>query len=161
MLGSHVYGHEGFYSITVTVYEDNVGSAAATATTSVADAPVFLTSFSLPSGGSVNGQVATFVDYDNSGTSAGFMASIAWGDGTTSNGVITETGVDALGHVNFAVTAQHTYTSVPTSAARITITDLRGGTSTSMANDGSDAVETTVFFDQTTGTFKVIRYTYR
>ena len=41
------------------------------------------------------------------------------------------------------------------------IDDLRGGTSTYKTNDGSDAVEFTVYFDQSTGTFKFIMYTYK
>ena len=61
----------------------------------------------------------------------------------------------------FSVVGVHTYTSAPATPFSITITDLRGGTSTSLANDGTDvAVEMTVYFDASTGTFKVIRYSY-
>ena len=50
--------------------------------------------------------------------------------------------------------------TAPSSPFRVEIQDLRGSTYTSIANDGQRALEYTVFFDQTTGTFKFIMYRY-
>ena len=49
----------------------------------------------------------------------------------------------------------------PITKFKVTIQDVIGGTTTYRTNDGSDAVEMTVYFDQTSGTFKVIMYTYK
>ena len=42
----------------------------------------------------------------------------------------------------------------------VTIQDLRGGTTTSDANNGLGALEYTVYFDALTGTYKFISYRY-
>ena len=162
--GDHVYAHEGFYTITVTVHPLGAPVVIATAVSSVADAPVFITSLTPPPmvvGVPLSGrQVATFADYDLGAASADFQATIAWGDGTMSSGTIVETGIDSFGHPNFMVVGSHTYMSMPTSSFRVTIQDLRGGTMTTQANDGLAALEVTYFFDQATGTYKVIMFRY-
>ncbi len=67
-------------------------------------------------GQSLGGQLVTFTG--GAGTSASdFSATVAWGDGTTSNATITEQGGQ------FAVTAQHTYSAALVSEAVVTVTD--------------------------------------
>jgi uncharacterized repeat protein (TIGR01451 family) len=160
--GGHVYGHEGNYTVTITVYEDNVKSGVSTNIATIADAPVFITSFTPPPAhpGFFSNQVATFVDDDKFAVTADFQATIDWGDGTTSAGTIYSISYDSMGHPNLAVFGTHTYMAAPTGFFRVTITDLRGGTTTSKANDGMGALEYTVYFDATTGTYKFIIYRY-
>jgi nitrous oxidase accessory protein NosD len=160
--GGHVYGHEGNYTVTVTVYVDNVQSGMSTNIATMADAPMFITSFTPPPArpGFFSNQVATFVDDDKGAVTADFQATIDWGDGTTSTGAIYSTSYDSMGHPNLAVFGTHTYLAAPTGSFRVTITDLRGGTTTSKANDGMGALEYTVYFDAVTGTYKVITFRY-
>ena len=165
VMGSHMYGTEGFFTITVTVHPPGgAPTTMSTAVTSVADAPVFITSLQAPPmmlGATATGQtVATFADYDNGAVSADFQATIAWGDGTTSTGTVVQTGVDSFNHPNFLVMGSHTFMSRPTGPFRVTIQDLRGGAMTTMANDGNGALEMIVYFDHSTGTYKVIQFHY-
>ena len=157
----HVYGHEGFYTVTVTVHHDTAADATSTATASVADAPVFLTSFTPPRAvGTFFGPVTTFVDYDNSGVPSSFSVKISWGDGTSSAGTVYETGVDSFGHVNFIVYGYHSYAAAATAPFRVEVQDLSGSTYTTLATDGQGALEYTVYFDSATGTYKFIQYHY-
>jgi PKD repeat protein len=160
--GSHTYIHEGYYNITLTVHHEGAPDAASAATQSVADAPLFLTSSSPPPAGTTSffGQVATFTDYDVTGVASNYVATITWGDGTTSSGTITFIGYGYYNHPNFAVTASHTYGSAPTSPFKIQITDVSGGTTTYKSNDGSAAVTITWYFDVASGTYKMFMYTY-
>ena len=159
--GDHVYAHEGFDTLTVTVHHAGAPDVTATAAVSVADAPVFLTSFTPPPFNVLfSGHVATFVDYDSGGLPSDFLATIGWSDGTVTSGLVSETGVDFFGHPNFVVTGSHPAISVAIAPFRVQITDMRGGTMTSIANDGNAAVDVTVYFDVATGTYKLIRFAY-
>ena len=73
---------------------------------------------------------------------------------------MVQTGVDSFNHPNFLVMGSHTFMSRPTGPFRVTIQDLRGGAMTTMANDGNGALEMTVYFDHSTGTYKVIQFHY-
>jgi hypothetical protein len=162
-----VYGHEGQYAVTITLYKDDVQCGQSTNNATVADAPVFITSFTPPPAqpGFFSNQVATFVDYDQNCGTLSFQATINWGDGTTSTGAIYSIRYDSLGHPEFAVGGTHTYLATPFDYFRVTVTDLRGGTTTSQGSDGV-GLEYTVYFDQTTvfdpttGTYKSIMYRY-
>ena len=162
--GRHVYGHEGFDTVTVTVHHGSAADVTSTATVLVADAPVFLISVTPPpaSAGTFFGRTAVFVDYDNGGVSSDFRADIAWGDGTTSVGTVIETGIDLFDHPTFIVIGSHTYAATPNpSLFQVAITDVRGGTITMQTANGSDALEFIVYFDPVSGTFKFIAFTYR
>ncbi len=65
--------------------------------------------------------VATFIDYDNSKTAASFTASINWGDGPSSTGVVS-----ADGSGGFNVTGTHTYAASGTYNVEVRIADSSG-----------------------------------
>lgn len=64
-----------------------------------------------------NGTVATFTDNDTSQPASNFTASIDWGDGTTTAGVVT----GSAG--SFSVAGTHTYADEGSFAVKVTITD--------------------------------------
>src|SRR5262249_52985352 len=64
----------------------------------------------------------TFTDSDRSGSSSGYAATIDWGDGTTSSGVVTYHGDGAI-----SVAGTHTYTTTAQKAVRVTLADLEDG----------------------------------
>ncbi len=110
--GSHTYTQNGQDAIVVNVSEDP-GNPEATAFASVAStaligiAPVSGASINIVEGAAVpaNTQVATFSDSNNLDTAASFIASIDWGDGTTTAGTVS----GAAG--SFTVSGgPHTYT---------------------------------------------------
>jgi hypothetical protein len=73
--------------------------------------------FSAIAGAPFTGAVATFANPDPSGNSDSFMSAIIdWGDGSTSNGAITDTGT-------LTVTGSHTYIEAGTNAVRVQILD--------------------------------------
>ena len=72
-------------------------------------------------GNAVTATVATFTDTNPSASVNDFTATIAWGDGTTSTGTITEkNGV-------FSVTGSHTYAEEGSDPIGVIITDVHGG----------------------------------
>ena len=72
-------------------------------------------------GNTVTATVATFTDANPLATTADFTATITWGDGTTSDGTITEkSGV-------FSVTGTHTYAEEGSDPIGVTIKDAGGG----------------------------------
>ncbi|MCY2953695.1 MAG: proprotein convertase P-domain-containing protein [Planctomycetota bacterium] len=110
--GSHTYSEEGTYPISTTISHDAAPTASATSTARVSDLAVIVTggfTMATPDGDPLtNKVVATFTDPgDPLGVEplTDYSATIAWGDGTTSAGVIT---YDALSKV-FTVTGTHLY----------------------------------------------------
>ena len=98
----------------------------ATSTATVADAALTASGVNVNAieGNAVTATVATFTDANPLATTADFTATITWGDGTTSDGTITEkNGV-------FSVTGTHTYAdeSSPTDPISVTIKDDGGST---------------------------------
>ena len=92
--GSHIYAEEvtGTDTITVTVNDDGGQSTTITGAATVADAALTAsgTPVSATEGNAVTATVATFTDANPLATTADFTATITWGDGTTSDGTITE-----------------------------------------------------------------------
>ncbi|MBO0881986.1 MAG: hypothetical protein J2P17_16930, partial [Mycobacterium sp.] len=74
-----------------------------------------------------NGTVATFTDTDQTATAKSFTASIDWGDGTRSTGVVT-------GAHNFNVAGSHTYTAVGPYKVTTSITGTDGSVATATSN---------------------------
>lgn len=70
-----------------------------------------------------SGTVATFQDLDGNTDSSAYSASISWGDGATSTGMIS---ADAAG--GFKVAGTHTYSTTTAHAVTVTITDTDGQT---------------------------------
>ena len=107
---SHVYAEEGSYAISwrasflvggrpIAVLPAGSGSA------TVADAPLAARSltFAASVGQRFEGVVATFEDGDPGGAASDFSASIEWGDGTSSEGTVSQSGS------SFVVSGVHTY----------------------------------------------------
>lgn len=130
--GTHTYKDPGNYAAKVTVTDvytsttggDN-GGATATVTTAVTvgeaglsgqGAAVSGTQF-VPVG---NVTVATFTDADPGQGAGHYQATIAWGDGTTSAGLVTAAGTAGT----FNVQGNHAYATAGTFTTTVSITDL-------------------------------------
>jgi hypothetical protein len=74
-------------------------------------------------GAPFSGVVATFTSADPYGSAASYTAMINWGDGSTSTGTITGTGM-------FTVSGSHTYANPASETVRVTISHNLGDTTT-------------------------------
>jgi hypothetical protein len=88
--GGHTYAEEGSYPVAVIVVDNDGSTATVQSTAQVADAalsgiPVAVTSKEATT---FNGIVATFTDADPAGTVSDYTATISWGDGHNSPGII-------------------------------------------------------------------------
>lgn len=88
-------------------------------TLTIVDAPINAagTSISAVEGAGVSATVATFTDPDPSATASGYAATVSWGDGNSSSGVIT-------GATSFAVAASHVYAEEGNYSISVAITDV-------------------------------------
>jgi hypothetical protein len=129
--GTHTYADEGQFNIGVTINDIGGSTASATSTATVADADV-LTGHGLRLRAHV-GQtlndvvVATFKDSYTSNTASDFKATINWGDGITTAGVVT----DNAGAITISGT--HTYKKSGHEKVVVTLTDDAPGTATATA----------------------------
>lgn len=123
--GGHTYADEGTHSVTTTVTDTITGQTlgTATSTATVADAP--LTAGPITES-CVSGSCTVtfrFTDGNPGATAADFTASITWGDGSTSAGVIS------AGGGGFVVTGSHAYADDGGGhAITIKVTDKGGST---------------------------------
>ena len=129
--GSHTYGEENLsgYSVAVRGFAANAPSVTSIATATVADAALTATGTSL-SGHTrhpVSGAVAAFSDSDPAGTVSDYSATIAWGDGTSSQGTIATSGS------NFVVDGSHTYKHRGIFTVSTTIADVGGANRTAQS----------------------------
>jgi hypothetical protein len=85
------------------------------------------TSFSANVGQAFNGTVATFTDTDTVTPASDLAASIDWGDGTTTAGVVS----GSAG--SFSVSGSHTYGAAATNTLHVTLSDDAPGTATATA----------------------------
>ncbi len=126
--GSHAYAEEGSYPVSVTV-ADSGGAAPLTvsgASFSVADAPLSAAgppaAYSAVEGAGTGPQVlAQFSDPGSDGTAADCTATISWGDGSTSTGVVS-----LLSGSTFQVVGAHAYGEEGTFPVSVTVTDAGG-----------------------------------
>ena len=106
--GSHTYPSEGSASVTVSVTSTSGLAGSATSTATIAEvhpAGTVVSNLTAGTGGTFSGRVASFTD---AGTEpiTNFAASIAWGDGTTSAGVVSASSTPGV----LNVSGTHTYT---------------------------------------------------
>src|ERR1043166_5841951 len=106
----HTYGDEGFFTevVTITRTTDN-STIAPSGTVTVFDTDELSASGAAPIHGDPNVSltdvvVATFTDTQTQNSGSDFVATIDWGDGTTSTGTISGS------NGSFTVTGSHTYT---------------------------------------------------
>jgi uncharacterized repeat protein (TIGR01451 family) len=127
--GSHTYADEGGYVTTITV-TDNGSPFVGGGTATVAEADT-LTASSAPistvEGSAVSGVIATFTDPNITNVAPDFTATITWGDGSTSSGVV------AGGAGTFNVSGNHTFADELTGSYSVTLTEDAPGTATSTA----------------------------
>ena len=88
-------------------------------------------SLSALAGNSISGTVATITDPDKSATASAYSATINWGDGTTSPGIVTGAG----GRFNVAGT--HAYFSSGRYSITVTITAVATGQGSSIVHDSA------------------------
>jgi hypothetical protein len=84
--------------------------------------------FRANAGQAFSGKVATFTDRDTGNVAGDFSATINWGDGTTTAGVITDT------RGTISVSRTHTYASSGQDAVTVALTDDSPGTATATAH---------------------------
>jgi hypothetical protein len=131
--GTHTYAEEGSYAISSSITDAAGSTALATSSATVADAALSAAGLSLTAteGASFNGAVATFTDADPNGMASDYVATINWGDGTSSTGTVA---ANASG--GFSVAGTHAYAEEGRYAVSVAISDA--GSST--AANGSVAV---------------------
>jgi hypothetical protein len=124
VVGSHTYAEEGFYPVTVVVH-DLDGTLTLAGSAVVGDAPLSASgsSFAVVKKSTFTHTVATFTDANPGGTAAEFSASIDWGDGRTSAGVVS-----ALAGGGFAVGGSHRYDFKGSYRITVRIADAGGST---------------------------------
>jgi Ca2+-binding RTX toxin-like protein len=133
--GAHTYADEGsdVVGVTVTRTADNTQTAA-TGNVTVAEHDVLTphgTAINANPNQLFNGTVASFTDTDTSSVAGDFTASINWGDGTISVGIVSGS------NGSFAVSGSHTYASSGQDAVTVTLTDDSPGTATATANSSA------------------------
>lgn len=129
VLGQHTYTDEGSFTVTVTIADQPPGTGSATAvdTATVTEADALSgspTVFSVPAGVSFTRTVATFADGLTSAVAGDFVATIDWGDATTSAGTVSG------GAGSFQVSGTHTYAGAGTFSVVVTLSDDPPGTAT-------------------------------
>lgn len=131
VLGNHKYQDAGNYTVIVTVKDDGGKQATMTAMAGVGvQAPTVLAAIpvSAQEGTALaNIPLATFVDANRSGSAGDFLATIDWGDGSTTVGLITKVGGTAEGSL-YAVAGSHTYADQGSFTVKVTVADHRGNT---------------------------------
>jgi hypothetical protein len=126
--GSHTYAEEGSYTTTVTV-DDLDGTFTFTPTATVSDAPLSAApaSFQVVKQATFTEVVATFADANPAADVAEFIASIDWGDGQATTGLI-----NAQPGGGFAVEGSHAYKHKGDYAVTVLIQDAGGSTATAV-----------------------------
>jgi hypothetical protein len=126
--GTHTYLEEGAYAVTTYISDADEASTETTATSTVNIADAGLSASCATPANSVtsyNSAVATFIDADSSRAASNYAATIAWGDGSSSPGIVT--GPDGG---PFTVSAAHSYGPTGKFNISTTIKDV-GGSSAS------------------------------
>ena len=113
------YAEEGPHAITIVVQDKGGLSTTITSTANATDVPVLVTSqpINTTEGTPINQVIGTFTDPGGNEAPTEYQATIAWGDGTVTNGTITfNTGV-------FTVTGSHTYAEEANDTLTLSVQD--------------------------------------
>jgi large repetitive protein len=140
VIGSHTYGEEGSFPISVAINDVGGQATATTSTATIVDAPLAAQGTSIQGvEGNSTGPVlvATFTDANTTATIADYTVSVSWGDGTTSSATLSSIG--APNGTTFTVTGTHTYAETGSYQITTTITDA-GGAAT-IANGEADVAD--------------------
>ena len=129
--GSHTYAEEGSKNISIVITDEGGATTTASTTATISDAPLAISvaPIKVVPGIAFSGQVATFVDGNKSAPLSDFNglggATINWGDGTTTAGVVSQPG--GVG-TTFIVSGTHTYATGDNQIFKVTVTDVGGST---------------------------------
>jgi hypothetical protein len=131
--GGHTYADEGNFALTTTLVRTSDHTVAtSTGSVAVAEHDVLTAQGTTLIAGAgqplANVQVATFTDTDTAALAGDFVASINWGDGSTSPGTISGS------NGSFAVTGGHTYAASGQDAIKVTVSDPSPGTAIATAD---------------------------
>jgi len=148
--GTHTYARTGTFTVTVTITVNANGASATATSTALVGAQLAATgvTFTATQGVAFTGTVANVTDANTADTAAALTATIAWGDGTTSAGVV------AGGGGTFAVSGTHTYATVGTFTVTVSIVAGATGataTATSTALVGPELAASGVTFNALAG----------
>jgi hypothetical protein len=137
--GGHAYGDEGSFQATTTLIRtsDHV-QAVPTGTVTVTEGDVLTpqgTTISANAGTSFDGVVGTFTDTNIANAAGDFTATIDWGDGMTTSGIVS----DVNGAI--AVAGTHTYAAAGQDSVKVTLSDDAPGTATATAQNTADVVQ--------------------
>ncbi|HQU41232.1 MAG TPA: TIGR03118 family protein [Pirellulales bacterium] len=145
--GTHAYASAGNYSPVVSIADNPPGTATASATAAVTvsqSAPIVT---AVPVSGSertsLTVKVATFTQPGATAGAGSYSATIAWGDGTTSQGIVSADGA------GFDVSGTHVYPDEGQSTFTVTVHGLGG---TSATASGTATLVEPPLADGTSGT---------
>ena len=138
--GSHQYTEEGLYNISVAVNDGGGGSTAISGSTNVGDATLSLSgsySFAATEGqASTQQTVATLTDAAGASSNvADLSATINWGDGNTSAGILVATATPGV----YQVQGTHQYGEDGTAAIQVSASDT-GGSSVGLTSTASATI---------------------
>jgi len=124
---SHTYAEEGTFGLTVSLSSAAGSIGQVGSNVIVADAPLTSSPASVAAteGTRFTGVVGTFTDANAVAPTSDFRASISWGDGRVTPGVIA-----SLGGGVFSVTGTNQYADSGTYPVRIVVTDIGGSSTT-------------------------------
>ena len=135
----HTYAEEGTYAVSLTATNITGLSSSTSFNVVVADAALSATGRTIISTQTFSGTVASFTDADPAGVVADYSATISWGDGATSPGIV------AAGGSSFIVTGSHTYAASALGPQTITVKVCDAGGSC------ATAISQALVFTYTTG----------
>lgn len=123
--GGHTYADEGNFTVTANVVRTSDATVSSDNQTVVVNDSDSLTAHGTaliaPAGQAFTHEVATFSDTDLAALAGEFVATIDWGDGTTTPGTI------AGSNGSFAVTGSHTYATTSPDTITVTMEDPSPG----------------------------------
>ncbi len=125
----HTYAEEGTYAVSLTATNITGLSSSTSFNVVVADAALSATGRTIISTRTFSGTVASFTDADPAGVVSDYSATISWGDGATSPGIV------AAGGSSFIVGASHTYAASALGPQTITVKvcDVGGSCATAIS----------------------------